>query len=83
MNYYGNILDKKINHMALYEFLMRALRLVMKDMPYRGPSNFSSGEWTYSIKIEGTINNFKGEEYVYYKNIIVYNLYFHGGCLDC
>jgi hypothetical protein len=81
MNYYGEILDNNIDCKIFQDFLLRALKLVMKDMPYRGPSKFSSRDWTYSINIDGSIKKFRGEEKVYYNNKNVFTLYVHGGNL--
>jgi hypothetical protein len=81
MNYYGVILDVIIDYEAFQDFLSRALKLVMKDMPYRGPSKFSSRDWIYSIKIDGSIKKFRGEEKVHYNNKNVFTLYIHGGNL--
>jgi hypothetical protein len=82
MNYYGGIIDSKIDYNAFSAFLSRALQLIMKDMPYRGPTKFSSQSWTYSVKIDGSISRFRGEEKVQYYTKNVYTLFFHGGNID-
>ena len=81
MNYYGGIIYNSIHFKEFQDFLSRALHLVMKDLPFRGPSKFSSRDWTYSIKVDGSIQKFRGEEKVQYKKIKVFYLFFHGGDL--
>ncbi|MBR9689414.1 MAG: XRE family transcriptional regulator [Candidatus Altiarchaeota archaeon] len=81
MNYYGKTLSNKIPQ-GLYDFLKEALRNVGEDAPFRGPPEFSKGLFKYVMKVEGDVNQFIGEESIYYDGELVFILKFHGGRVD-
>ena len=81
MNYYGGIVSEKVSANEMIVFLKKAMSLVKADRPFRGPSNFNEGDWKYTDESQGTIENFKGKEKIYYQEELVYELTYHGGLI--
>ena len=52
---------------------------VSRQMPYRGPEYYQSGEYTYKCKAAGDFGWFQGYEEIYWNTEKVYECYFHGG----
>lgn len=77
MNYMGRVLDQRFSG----DFLKEALRKADKDMPYRGPEYYQSGEYTYKCGVTGDFRWFQGYEEIYCNNTRVYECYFHGGLM--
>lgn len=77
MNYLGRVLDQQFSG----DFLKEALRKADKNMPYRGPEYFQSGEYTYKCSVTGDFTWFQGCEEIYCNNTRVYECYFHGGIM--
>lgn len=77
MNYLGRVLDQQFSG----DFLKEALRKADKNMPYRGPEYYQSGEYTYKCSVTGDIGWFQGYEEIYCNNVRVYECYFHGGLM--
>ena len=77
MNYLGRVLDQQFSG----DFLKEALRKADKNMPYRGPEYFQSGEYTYKCSVTGDFSWFQGCEEIYCNNTRVYECYFHGGIM--
>ena len=80
MNYYGKATGRTPEE--VFGFLGKALGLVEKKKPYRGPAKYVDGAWSYSMMSHGGINSFWGEEEIQYEGIRVYWLRFHGGEID-
>jgi hypothetical protein len=80
MNYYGKTTGRTPSE--VFGFLGKALGLVEKNKPYRGPKQYSDGSWFYGMMSRGSINSFWGEEEIQYEGIRVYWLRFHGGEID-
>ena len=78
MNYMGRVLDDRFNG----NFLKEALRKADRNMPYRGPEYYESGEYTYRCKVTGDFNWFQGYEEIYLKTLKVYECVFHGGLVE-
>lgn len=82
MNYRGYILDKTIGEKEIYSFLKQALLEASKENPFRGPSEFTTGNFKYISELtKEDINSFAGMETIYFKNNKIYELYFHGGMI--
>lgn len=81
MNYFGEIISKEISSEELYNFLKIALKMVTEDLPFRGPKELKKGDFLYQNKVKGDVFNFSGKEIIFYKNKIVYFLYYHGGTI--
>ena len=79
MNYSGKVVSKKVVDKDVYSFLRQALKLVKKFNPFRGPAEFSEGEWKYISESIGAVKSFAGLEEIFFKNTKVYELYFNGG----
>jgi len=79
MHYYGFVLDSKIKNELLYGFLRKAMSLITKDNPFRGPSNFKESEFEYKNQSEGDFSRFKGFERIFFRGKEVYRLEYHGG----
>jgi transcriptional regulator with XRE-family HTH domain len=77
MNYLGRVLKDKFSG----NFLKEALRKADKNMPYRGPEYYQSGEYLYKCKVAGDFTWFQGYEEIYCNEIKVYECYFQGGLM--
>lgn len=64
-----------------FGFLKKCLSQVEKDEPFRGPREFSDGGFSYKMKIEGDVNDFSGEEKIFYKGKEVFKQRFIGGMI--
>ena len=65
MNYFGEIVSKKVSSEKLYNFLKEALKMVTEDLPFRGPKEFKKGDFLYQNEVEGEISNFSGKEIIF------------------
>lgn len=81
MNYYGKIISDSVSPAELYTFLQKAMRLVEKDRPFRGPETLEEGHYRYVDKSNGSIDNFHGTEEIYYRDKKVYELHYQGGMI--
>ena len=79
LNYFGEITSTSISADKVYEFLRKAMKLVSKERPFRGPVSFKEGEYEYSDESNGGIDSFSGIEKIYSKGKQVYRLEYHGG----
>lgn len=77
MNYYGKATGRDPEE--VFGVLTKALELVEKKKPYRGPEKLEDGPWFYRLVSRGNINAFWGEEEILYDRVRVYWLRFHGG----
>jgi hypothetical protein len=48
------------------------------DKPFRGPENYSNGEYTYKCEVKGSLEWFQGYETISFKEQIIYDCHFHG-----
>jgi hypothetical protein len=78
MNYYGKIISLVVSAKQIYEFLKMAMRQVKEDRPFRGPTNFKSGDFEYIDESNGDINDFSGTEKILFKGQEIYRLFYHG-----
>lgn len=81
MNYYGITLDPELSEDAMDKALRPALMQVGSDntILVRDPKEFINGEYKYTFNVNGTLENFEGEEVIYKNDKKVYILKFHGG----
>ncbi len=77
MNYCGRVLGENFSG----DFLKEALRAATRELPYRGPEHYSSGEYTYTCKVTGDIAWFQGYEEIFHAGTKVYECFFHGGLM--
>lgn len=64
-----------------FGFLIKCLSLVKEEEPFRGPREFSEGDYSYSVKLEGGITDFSGEEKIFYKGREIFRQHFIGGLI--
>jgi hypothetical protein len=76
MNYYGIVTDKE--HFS-GDFLKEALLHVPTDKPYRGPGEYSNGDYTYTCEVNGDYDYFTGKEEIFFCGEKIYECLFHGG----
>lgn len=55
-----------------FPFLKRALMNFDDSTPFRGPTEFSEGDFKYTFKMRGDYNYFKGQERIFYKGESVF-----------
>jgi hypothetical protein len=77
----GVITDRLSAESDVYLFLKKALLLVPADEPFRGPREFSEGNWTYSNTPQGTVARFDGVEQILFAGQSVYRLHYSGGLI--
>ena len=82
MNYYGKTLSKFVSSEKIGAFLKEALKLVIKNRPFRGPDELVGGDFKYIDKSAGGIENFEGTEAIFYRGEKVYELKYHGGTVN-
>lgn len=78
MNYYGRVVSDTFDS----AFLKEALSFVPIESPFRGPEFYQQGDYIYNCKVQGDIEYFHGEEYIYCKQKKVYFCLFHGGTIS-
>lgn len=84
MNYYGNTIEKELSEEAMDNALRPALMQVGVDksvLPLRGPSEFINGEYRYTFKHTGTMQNFIGLERIYKNDKLIFELKCFGGII--
>ena len=77
MNYCGRVLDQRFSG----NFLKEALRAADSSLPYRGPANYTDGEYTYTTSVSGDVSWFQGFEEIFCSGTKVYECYYHGGLM--
>lgn len=84
MNYNGYSVIENLSEEAMDSALRPALMQVGTDnsvLPLRGPSKFVNGEFTYTFKQLGTMENFTGLERIYKNDTLIYELHCSGGII--
>ena len=83
MNYYGHAISSTdFSLRDLYAFLREALRRVNEKKPFRGPEKYDENIFRYINNVEGDVSQFNGSEKIFYKEIEVYRLLYHGGFIS-
>ena len=77
MNYVGRVTGDNFSG----DFLKEALLRVPGDKPFRGPSEYTNGDYTYKCDIDGDYEWFQGRETISYKGTFIYECFFHGGLI--
>ena len=49
------------------------------SFPFRGPSEYTNGDYSYGCKINGDFHWFNGIEEIFYRKVKIYQCIFHGG----
>ena len=63
------------------DFLKQALLRVPEDAPFRGPAEYSEGDYTYRCHAEGSFEWFQGKETIEYRGLEIYECFYHGGLI--
>jgi hypothetical protein len=79
MNFYGRVFDEVVPAQQVYKFLLRALRQVKEERPFRGPDLLKEQDFEYRDESQGTIEEFVGVERIFYRGQEIYRLDYHGG----
>ena len=77
MDYVGRVIGDNFSG----DFLKEALLRVPEDKPFRGPSEYTNGDYSYKCDIDGDYEWFQGYETISYKGAVIYECYFHGGLI--
>ena len=78
MNYTGRVIADGFSG----DFLKEALSLVPEEYPFRGPSSYRNGGYSYTCRVEGDFHWFNGYEEITYNDVNVYECVFHGGDVE-
>ncbi|MBP5655631.1 MAG: hypothetical protein J6X33_08970 [Clostridiales bacterium] len=78
MNYVGRVTGDDFSG----DFLKEALLLVPEDKPYRGPSTYTNGDYTYKCEVEGDFEWFSGRETISLRGVVIYECLYHGGMIE-
>lgn len=85
MGYWGMVLFYKTRTPeeieAVYSFLKKVLSQVDVEAPFRGPEEYTEGDWQYERYDSGNVYQFNGEERISINGDCVYFLYYHGGSI--
>lgn len=82
MVYYGLVDEEITDFHKIYKILQKALSLIPEDNPYRGPKEYTEGDYKYLNNFIGKVDNFSGEESINYKGREVYKAKYIGGLVD-
>ena len=77
MNYAGRVTGENFSG----DFLKEALLRVPEEEPYRGPREYTGGEYAYHCETEGSFEWFQGKETIDHRGKQIYECYFHGGLI--
>ena len=77
MNYIGRVTGTSFSG----DFLKEALLRVPFEKPFRGPQEFSDGDYTYKCEVSGDFEWFQGYETIEYRGAVIYDCYFHGSTI--
>ena len=78
MNYVGRVIGDDFSG----DFLKESLLLVFEENPFRGPAEYTNGDYTYRCKVNGDFDWFNGYEEIFLSGNKIYELLFHGGKID-
>lgn len=77
MNYAGQVIGEHFSG----DFLKEALLHVPAEMPFRGPKEYTNGDYTYKCQVTGGFEWFQGYETISFQGQIIYECYFHGSII--
>jgi hypothetical protein len=82
MVYYGTVVPSITDIKPIYKFLQSALKLAPEPAPYRGPQEFTQGDFHYSNSWQGDLENFSGIEKIFLNDKQIYQAQYLGGLVD-
>jgi len=77
MNYVGRVTGEGFSG----DFLKAALQHVPAERPYRGPAEYTEGDYTYRCRVTGDFGWFHGSETISLHGKCIYECLFHGGSI--
>jgi hypothetical protein len=63
------------------DFLKEALLHVPAETPYRGPQDYTGGDYAYHCDVDGDFDWFQGYETIEYRGGVIYDCYYHGSVI--
>ncbi len=75
MSYQGRPIGDQDNdffQIEAFPFLRKALMGFKDELPFRGPKEFSQGDFRYSFEMDGGYDYFKGEEQILYRGTRIF-----------
>jgi hypothetical protein len=79
---YGWVEPSFTDFKTVYKFLQKSLRQQPEDLPLRGPKLFEDEDFVYKNKVNGNLENFVGEEFIFEKEKQIYVTNYSGGLVD-
>jgi hypothetical protein len=55
------------------------MQQITSDRPFRGPNEYNEGDFLYQDQSNGNVDQFSGEEKIFFRDRLVYFLKYHGG----
>ena len=77
MNYAGQVTGEDFSG----DFLKEALLHVPEGEPFRGPREYTCGDYAYHCEINGGFDWFQGRETIDCRGKQIYECFFHGGLI--
>ena len=77
MNYAGRVTGENFSG----DFLKEALLHVPEEQPYRGPREYTNGDYVYRCDTQGSFDWFQGKETISYQGKEIYECFFHGSLI--
>ena len=77
MNYAGRVTGAIFSG----DFLKEALLRVPFEKPFRGPEEYTNGDYTYRCEVRGDFDWFQGYEVIEYSGVVIYDCYYHGSVI--
>ena len=81
MVYYGWVAEG-VETNPIYGILRNALMRMPEDHPFRGPKEYTEGDFSYSNSWNGELDRYYGEEKILQKGKLVYKANYMGGFVD-
>ena len=78
-NYLAEVVSERCSSEEIYRFQRLALGNPDPRHLMRGPAHFCDGRFRYENRIEGNLDRFQGEEFIYFDDQAVYRMILHGG----
>jgi len=78
-NYLAEVISGICPSEEIYRFQRLALGSPDPQRLMRGPAHFRDNRFRYENQIEGDLDRFQGEEFIYFDEVAVYRMILHGG----
>ena len=78
-NYLAEVISDTCSSEEIYRFQRLALGNPDPQHLMRGPAEFRDGRFRYENRIEGDLDRFQGEEFIFSDDLMVYRMILHGG----